>query len=280
MQIKYIKYVRQIRSEIVFYKKLKRSLELIVIVSPAKKLDFDSPSPTTTHSQLKNLDKSVTLIKELRKCSPAQISKMMKLSDALTDLNVKRYKSFKTPFTTNNSKQAMYAFKGDTYVGLDAETMNKKEINYAQKHLRILSGLYGLVSPLDLVQPYRLEMGTKFSCDGKKNLYEYWKESITGNLNTLLKKEKTLVNLASKEYFTAIDFKQLQGDVITPVFKEKKGNDYKIVSFFAKKARGMMSRYIIDQQIEDAKDLLKFSVDGYKYNKGLSSYNEPVFTRG
>lgn len=253
---------------------------MLVIVSPAKKLDFESPAPTKKFSELKNIDKSIQLIKELRKCPPAKISAMMKLSDDLTKLNVKRYKEFKTPFTVKNAKQAMFAFKGDTYMGLDADSMNSKEIDYAQKHLRILSGLYGLVSPLDLVQPYRLEMGTKFSCDGTKNLYEFWKETITNNVNSILKKEKTLINLASKEYFSAIDFSNLDGEVITPVFKDKKGDDYKIVSFFAKRARGMMSRYIIDHKIDDPKDLTKFDTDGYKYNKKLSTQSEPVFTRG
>jgi cytoplasmic iron level regulating protein YaaA (DUF328/UPF0246 family) len=204
----------------------------------------------------------------------------MKLSDSLTELNVKRYQSFKTPFSLKNAKQAMFAFKGDTYVGLDADTMKEADINFAQKHLRILSGLYGLVCPLDLVQPYRLEMGTKFSCNGKKNLYEYWGETITEQLASLLKKEKTLINLASKEYFSAVKTKELSAQIITPVFKEKKGDDFKMVGFFAKKARGMMSRYIIDNRIKDPKEILNFDTDGYAYNKKLSTDLEPTFTRG
>jgi len=253
---------------------------MLIVVSPAKKLDFEAPAPTDKFTQPTELEKSKLLIKELRKCDPKEISSLMKLSDSLTQLNVQRYKDFKTPFNLKNAKQAMFAFKGDTYVGLDAETMKAKDIDYAQKHLRILSGLYGLVSPLDLVQPYRLEMGTKFACGKNKNLYEFWRESITEKLNGLLKKEKTLVNLASKEYFSAINIKNLHADIITPAFKEKKGDDYKMVGFFAKKARGMMSRYIIDHRIEEPKDLLKFDVDGYQYNKKLSSQREPVFTRG
>jgi cytoplasmic iron level regulating protein YaaA (DUF328/UPF0246 family) len=157
--------------------------------------------------------------------------------------------------------------------------MKSADIKYAQKHLRILSGLYGIISPLDLVQPYRLEMGTKFSCQGASNLYQFWNETLTGEVNKLLKKEKTLINLASKEYFSAIDFKKIEGDIVTPVFKEKKNGQYKIVSFFAKKARGMMSRYIIDNRIIDPKELLKFNTDGYKYNSKLSTENGPVFTR-
>ena len=253
---------------------------MLVVVSPAKKLDFETPAPTKKFTQLPELKRSKLLIEELKKCDAKKIASLMKLSDSLTELNVQRYKDFKTPFNLKNAKQAMFAFKGDTYVGLDADTMKAKDIDYAQDHLRILSGLYGLVSPLDLVQPYRLEMGTKFPCQGNKNLYEFWGESITDKLNTLLKKEKTLVNLASKEYFSAIDFKKLDAKVITPAFKEKKGDEFKMVGFFAKKARGMMSRYIIDNRIETEKDLLKFDVDGYKYNKKFSTELEPVFTRG
>jgi uncharacterized protein len=252
---------------------------MLIVVSPAKKLDFETKAPVEKFTQPQFLDKSKKLIRDLKKCEPSEISKMMKLSQNLTDLNVERYQKFKTPFNLNNSKQAMFAFKGDTYVGLDAETMSSKNITYAQNHLRILSGLYGLISPLDLIRPYRLEMGTKFPCEGAKNLYEYWQDTVTESVNKILKKEKTLVVLASKEYFSAIDFKKLAGEVITPVFKEKKNGEYKIVSFFAKKARGMMSRYIIDHQIETPKELLKFDLDGYQYRKDLSTPHGPVFCR-
>ncbi len=252
---------------------------MIVVISPAKKLDFENPAPTKEFTKPKDLKKSEILIKELRKCKPAEISKLMKLSDDLTQLNVKRYKEFKTPFTLKNAKQAMFAFKGDTYVGLDADTMKEKDIKYAQEHLRILSGLYGLVSPLDLVQPYRLEMGTKFAVGDNKNLYDFWRETITKELNELLKQEKVLVNCASNEYFKSVDTKKLDAKIITPAFKEKKGDEYKMVGFFAKRARGMMSRYIIENRISKPKDLLGFDVDGYKYNKKLSTELEPVFTR-
>ena len=253
---------------------------MLIVISPAKKLDFESASPTRKHTQAPFLKQSDTLIRELRKTKASEISKMMKLSDSLTELNVQRYKDFSLPFTPKNAKQAMFAFKGDTYVGLDAESMKADDVAYAQDHLRILSGLYGLISPLDLIQPYRLEMGTKFACDGKKNLYEYWKATVTDSVNELLEKEENLVVLASKEYFSAIDLKKVSGRVITPAFKEKKNGDYKIVSFFAKKARGMMSRFIIENRIEDPEELSSFDYDGYQFNSKLSSADEPVFTRG
>lgn len=254
-------------------------LIMIIVLSPAKKLDFDTTAPVNEFTNLKDIEKSTELIKELRKCKPKEISELMKLSPELTELNVARYKQFKTPFTLKNAKQAMFAFKGDTYVGLDADTLKESDINYAQKHLRILSGLYGLVSPLDLVQPYRLEMGTKFPCNGKKNLYEFWRETITSQLNEVLKNQKVLINCASNEYFKAVDKKKLQAKIITPEFREKKGDDYKMISFFAKKARGMMARYIIQNKVESPKGILDFDLDGYKYNKILSTELSPVFTR-
>ena len=175
----------------------------------------------------------------------------------------------------------MYAFKGDTYIGLEPYTMKPSDIKYTQKYLRILSGLYGLVSPLDLVQPYRLEMGTKFPCEEAKNLYQFWKRPITEKINQILEseKEKVLINLASKEYFSAIDGSKIKGRIITPIFKEKKNNEYKIISFYAKKARGMMSRYIIDKRIECPDDIKNFDRDGYLYNGDLSTTDELVFCR-
>ena len=253
---------------------------MIIVVSPAKKLNFENSAPVDFYSIPKFIDQSQVLINGLKKCKANEISKMMKLSDNLTELNMNRYQSFHTPFNIDNSKQAMFAFKGDTYVGLDAETMSQSEIKYADKHLRILSGLYGLLCPTDLIQPYRLEMGTKFSCDGSKNLYEFWQKDITTELNRLLKKERVLINLASKEYFSAIDFKALKAQIITPVFKEKKGDDYKVVGIYAKRARGMFSRYVIDNKITDIENLKSFNIDGYKFIKKLSSENELVFTRG
>lgn len=252
---------------------------MLVIVSPAKKLDFESKAPVDTHGVPKFLNKSKKLISKLKECSPDEISKLMKLSDSLTKLNVDRYKNFKTPFSLKNSKQAMYAFKGDTYVGLDAESLTKSQVKYADGHLRILSGLYGILSPLELIQPYRLEMGTKFSCEESKNLYEFWKEDLTEEINILLKKEKILVNCASTEYSSAIDLKNIKGTVITPVFKEKKGDVFKVVGLFAKRARGMMARFVIENRVTSVEDLKGFSMDGYKYRKSMSSEDELVFVR-
>ncbi len=253
---------------------------MLVIVSPAKKLDFETNSPISDFVEPKFIEKSKELIRDLRKCSPAEVSKMMKLSEALTDLNVQRYKSFKTPFTPKNAKQAIFSFKGDTYVGFDAETLSAPQIKYAQKHMRILSGLYGILSPLELIQPYRLEMGTKFSCNGSKNLYEFWKSDLTSELNLILKKEKVLVNCASTEYSGAVNFSAIDGRVITPVFKDKKNDQYKIISFFAKKARGMMARYIVENKVTEVEDLKNFDSDGYAFSESMSSENEFVFTRG
>lgn len=254
---------------------------MLIVVSPAKKLDYKTTVPTEEFTQPDFLKKAQQLINNLKKCSPEEISSLMGLSESLTELNVERYKNFKTPFNIKNSRQAMYAFKGDTYIGLEPYTMKPSDIKYTQKHLRILSGLYGLVSPLDLVQPYRLEMGTKFRCEEANNLYQFWKKPITEKINQILEreKEKVLINLASKEYFSAIDASKIKGRIITPIFKEKKNNEYKIVSFYAKKARGMMSRYIIDKRIECPEEIKSFDRDGYLYNGNLSGPDELVFCR-
>lgn len=252
---------------------------MLIVVSPAKKLDFETESPTTEFSTPDFLDTSKKLIKDLKKLNSEDISKLMKISKTLGDLNFTRFQSFKTPFTLKNAKQAAYAFKGDTYVGLDFDSFNKAEVKYSQKHFRILSGLYGLLRPLDLIQPYRLEMGTSFGIGNSKNLYGVWKDSITEKLNTELKKEKVLVNLASKEYFSAIDFDNLNGQVITPVFKEKKNGVYKIISFNAKRARGLMSQYILKNKVDSVDKLKEFNLDKYKFNAKMSSDNEFVFTR-
>lgn len=253
---------------------------MLIIISPAKKLDFESTSPVDDFTNGPFLKESKQLIKVLKEKTPDDIKKLMKLSDTLAKLNCDRYQSFKAPFTLKNSKQAMFSFMGDTYKGLDALSLSKSDIKYAQKHLRILSGLYGCVAPLDLIQPYRLEMGTKLEVGSHTNLYKFWGSLITDELNTILKKEKYLINLASKEYFTSIDFSKLSGEVITPVFKEKKGDDYKIVGLFAKRARGMMSRYIIQNKISDLKDLQNFNETGYKFSKSQSSDSQIVFLRG
>jgi cytoplasmic iron level regulating protein YaaA (DUF328/UPF0246 family) len=252
---------------------------MLIVVSPAKKLDFETQAPVETYTTPDFLETSNKLIKDLKKLNASDVSKLMNISAPLGELNFTRFQSFKTPFTLKNSKQAAFAFKGDTYIGLDIESFNKKQINYSQKHFRILSGLYGLLRPLDLIQPYRLEMGTKFGIDGSTNLYGVWKETLTERINTELKKEKILVNLASKEYFSAIDFNSLNGEIITPVFKEKKNGVFKIISFNAKRARGLMSQYIIKNEVKDVESIKRFDLDRYKFNKSLSTNNELVFTR-
>lgn len=252
---------------------------MFIVISPAKKLNFDIPAPVHKSTQFKFKDEAEQLIKILRKCTKSEVSKLMKLSDSLTELNVKRYKDYKNDFDLTNSKQAVFAFSGDTYVGLDAESLKAVEVDYAQRHLGILSGLYGLLRPLDLIRPYRLEMGTKLKNDEGKNLYDFWAPRLTNEVNKILKKEKTLINLSSNEYFSALKRNDLKGEVVTPVFKEKKGDEYKVIGFCAKKARGMMSRFIIQNKISDVEGLKEFNSSGYKFNKKLSKENELVFTR-
>lgn len=252
---------------------------MLIVVSPAKKLNFEVPAPVETHTTPEFLDISKKLIKDLQKLNATDVSKLMKISEKLGELNFERFQTFKTPFTLKNSKQAAFAFKGDTYIGLDIESFSKKQLTYSQKHFRILSGLYGLLKPLDLIQPYRLEMGTNFGIQGSKNLYEVWKKTLTQKLKQELKKEKILINLASKEYFSAIDFDALDAKVITPVFKEKKNGVLKIISFNAKRARGLMSQYIIKNEVKTIDGLKDFNLDKYKYNKSLSKESELIFTR-
>lgn len=250
-----------------------------IIVSPAKKLDLEEASPVTQFTQPKFLDRSVALIETLRTYTTGEISKLMKLSDQLSELNVARYRDFHTPFTRENAKQAIFSFKGDTYVGLDAQSFDKDDIAYAQKTLRILSGLYGILRPLDLMQAYRLEMGTRLKCNGKRNLYEFWKEILTKEMNKELVNDadKFLVNLASKEYFSSLDFDALKVPVVTCHFMEKKGSEYKIISFKAKRARGMISQFIIKNRIEDIEGLKKFNEGGYKFDPKASEEYELVF---
>lgn len=252
---------------------------MLIVVSPAKRLNFETIAPVKEFTQPAYLKRSQMLIDRLKQFSAQEISKLMKLSDNLTKLNVARYKSFNTPFTLKNAKQAIYAFQGDTYLGLDANSLTKDDVAYAQNHLRVISGLYGLLLPLDLIQSYRLEMGTKLDCDSSKNLYEFWKETLTSKINQLLETEKILVNLASKEYFSAIDFNSLDGEVVTPVFKDKKVNEYKVIGILAKKARGMMSRYIIKNRVTTKAQLKEFASGGYEYSGKLSSRDELVFIR-
>ncbi|MCV6604508.1 MAG: peroxide stress protein YaaA [Porticoccaceae bacterium] len=252
-----------------------------IIISPAKTLDFDTPPKANKHSQAEFLARSARLIGELRDLAPQDISALMKVSDKIGQLNYDRFQSWKRPFTEKNAKQALLAFKGDVYTGLDAESFNQHDFNWAQKHLRILSGLYGLLKPLDLIQPYRLEMGTKFTNQGGKNLYEFWGSTLTDTLNKEFAQEKkpVLINLASNEYFKAVQPKDLNAEIITPAFKDFKNGQYKMISFYAKKARGLMSAYIIKNRLKNPEDIKKFDTAGYYYSPEQSKGNNWVFLR-
>lgn len=252
---------------------------MLVVISPAKTLDFETPARTTVSSMPRFLDDSQTLIERMRELAPADIAKLMKISDKLSVLNSTRYETWSLPFTPDNAKQALLAFKGDVYTGLDAETLAPAQDEYAQQHLRILSGLYGIVKPLDLIQPYRLEMGIKLSNTRGKDLYQFWGDKITDSLNAELEKNDVLINLASNEYFKSVQPKNLNARIITPVFKDTKNGVQKIISFYAKKARGLMVRYMIDNQIDNAETLKDFDIAGYQFAASQSSENEWVFTR-
>lgn len=254
---------------------------MLSVISPAKTLDFETPPTTRKATQPEFLERAEALIQDARAMDPGDIQSLMGVSDKIAALNHQRFMDWHTPFNKDNAKQAILAFKGDVYTGLEAETMSAGDLAFAQKHLRILSGLYGLLRPLDLMQPYRLEMGLKFGNSGGKNLYEFWGESLTESLNKQIKKTDTpiLLNLASNEYFKAVKPGALSAEVITPVFKDLKGDKYKMISFFAKKARGMMARYIIDKEVNDVAALKKFKVAGYRYSAAESSARELVFLR-
>ena len=254
---------------------------MLTVISPAKTLDFETPPITRKSTQPQFLDQAAELVDDARHLSPQDIRELMGVSENIADLNHGRFMNWGTPFKLDNAKQAILAFKGDVYTGLEAESLGASELAFAQKHLWILSGLYGVLRPLDLMQPYRLEMGLKFENSGGKNLYEFWGDSITRALNKQIARSgsKVLVNLASNEYFKAVQKTALDADIVTPVFKDLKGDKYRIISFFAKKARGQMARYIIDKGLNDPEGLKKFRVDGYRYNKAESTARELVFTR-
>ena len=254
---------------------------MLIVLSPAKTLDYETPPSTRKSTQPALLARSGELVQDARKLNPEKIGKLMGISEKLAELNHQRFMNWGEPFDLDNAKQSVLAFKGDVYTGLDADTMKAPDLNFAQKHLRILSGLYGILRPLDLMQPYRLEMGLKFANSGGKNLYEFWGDDITQVLNAQLKalKSDVLLNLASNEYFKAVQVKALNAEIITPVFKDLKNGKYKVISFFAKKARGQMARYIIDKRLEDVADIKKFRGGGYRYNKAESTAREWVFTR-
>jgi len=254
---------------------------MLLLISPAKNLDYKTPLPTKKNTKPEFLDKSEILINELKKLAPYDVSTLMKLSDKLGSLNYDRFQSWSLPFNTSNARPAVFAFNGDVYTGLDAYHFDTQDLDYAQNHLRILSGLYGLLKPLDLIQPYRLEMGTKFSNPEGKDLYTFWDGLITDAVNKILTKNKSqdLINLASNEYFKSIQKKDIKTNIITPIFKDKKNGNYKIISFYAKKARGRMSAYIIKNKIIQAEEIKNFYWDGYSFNESMSTDKDWVFTR-
>lgn len=253
---------------------------MLMVISPAKTLDYESPLATETFTKPDFLDEACELIDQLKELEPHQVSNLMSISDKLGQLNAKRFQSWHTPFSPKNARQAILAFKGDVYTGLEAESFSEQDFSFTQKHLRMLSGLYGILKPLDLMQPYRLEMGTKFENKRGKDLYAFWGDRLTQEINRLLNSDdEVLVNLASNEYFKSLKKKDLEGRLITPQFKDWKNGQYKMISFYAKKARGLMCRYAILNRITDANDLKGFDLDGYYFSEDQSDKNNWVFLR-
>jgi len=251
---------------------------MLVVISPAKKLDYSSSIEAPLLSQPALLDHAEELSIGLKALPPQDVSSLMHLSDKLGALNYERFQEWQTPFNADNARAAVLAFKGDVYQGLDADSMSAEDLHWAQDHLRILSGLYGVLRPLDLMQAYRLEMGTKFASQRGKDLYQFWGAIITAELNRV--ESSVLVNLASNEYFKSVHKKDISARIVTPVFMDKKDDKYKIISFYAKKARGLMSRYIIQNRITEIEQINQFDSDGYVYNAALSELDAPVFLRG
>lgn len=254
---------------------------MLLVISPAKTLDYESPLATTRYTQPAFIEHSKELIAGLRELSPAQLGQLMGISDKLAGLNAARFGSWSNTFTPENARPAILAFKGDVYTGLAVEDFNEADFDYAQQHLRMLSGLYGLLRPLDLMQPYRLEMGTAFANARGKDLYAFWGGHISEWLNAALAEQgdDILINLASQEYFGAVDKKALKARVVDCEFRDLKNGEYKIISFHAKKARGMMARYVIRERIERPEDLQGFTGAGYRYSPERSSFSRMIFLR-
>ncbi len=254
---------------------------MLTVLSPAKTLDFETPPATNIATQPRMLESSQQLVDRLQALSAGQLSSLMGISEKLGELNRTRFKSWSPPFTKSNAKQAVLAFKGDVYRGLEAESFSAEDFRFAQKHVRILSGLYGVLRPLDLIQPYRLEMGTRLTNERGSNLYQYWGDDISKELNKQLRSSKssTLVNLASAEYFKSVKVGLLEADVVVPTFLDYKNGKYKIISFYAKKARGMMTSWIVRNEISDVEKLRKFSAAGYRFSADHSGPGAPAFVR-
>lgn len=254
---------------------------MLILISPAKTLDYQSPLATMRYTQPELLEYSQQLIGVARQLSAPQIGKLMGISDKLADLNATRFHDWHPEFTPKNARQAILAFKGDVYTGLQAETFDEADFDFAQQHLRMLSGLYGVLRPLDLMQPYRLEMGIKLENARGKDLYQFWDETITDTLNQALKAQgdDVVINLASDEYFRSVKTKRLQGQIIKPVFLDEKNGKFKVISFYAKKARGLMSRYIIENRLTRPEQLTRFDSDGYFFDADASDKGEMVFKR-
>lgn len=254
---------------------------MLITLSPSKGQDFEAPSPSKKYSKPGDLKDSELLIKELKKIKLIELQSLMNISENIARLNVGRYKTFKTPFTPKNAKQALFAFKGDVYSGIDVKNFSEEDFEYAQNHLRILSGLYGCLRPLDLIQPYRLEMKTKLANPRGENLYQFWGEGITTRLNKVLKKQKepVLVNLASNEYFKSVKPGLLDGRLLDINFKETKHGKTRVVAIFAKRARGMMADYIIRNRVENPAGIKNFKRDGYRFAKTLSDDRQWTFER-
>jgi cytoplasmic iron level regulating protein YaaA (DUF328/UPF0246 family) len=254
---------------------------MLTILSPAKTLDPEPQRLTKKFTIPELMDDSQELIDILAKKSKAQVAKLMGLSEKLATLNVERYRTWNADFSPDNAKQALLMFKGDVYQGFDCERWKGADFTFAQKHLRILSGLHGVLRPLDLIQPYRLEMGTKLKTKRGQDLYDFWGDQITLSLQAAIRSSNSqaFVNLASNEYFSAVEPTRLTVPIVTPVFKDKKNGQYKIIGFFAKRARGMMANFIIRQQIKDPAGLRKFNVGGYRFDKASSDDEKPVFLR-
>jgi cytoplasmic iron level regulating protein YaaA (DUF328/UPF0246 family) len=254
---------------------------MLAILSPAKTLDYQTPLTTNKSTQPDFNTESKELIATLRKFVPAEIGSLMKISDNLAELNHRRYAEWQNQANEDNARPALFAFKGDVYLGLDAQTLGARDINFAQKHLRVLSGLHGLLRPLDLIQPYRLEMGTRLATRRGSNLYQFWGNKVTDNINKALAQQssKVLLNLASNEYYQVIQAERIEGRILNINFKELRDGKYRFVSFAAKRARGLMARYMIDNRITRPSQLRQFDVDRYAFNEALSRDDEWIFTR-